>query len=111
MQQDPHYDDVVAEVAEFLRQRVAAAIGYGMAVESIAIDPGIGFGKKPEHNLALLAITRHAHRPRPAHPGRSFPEVLPALAGRCSGDRGKILAGRGTHKLLSRERRADIPSA
>ena len=54
MQQNPHYDDVVAEVAEFLRQRVSAAIGYGMAEERIAIDPGIGFGKKPEHNLALL---------------------------------------------------------
>jgi dihydropteroate synthase len=54
MQRDPHYEDVVAEVAEFLRQRVSAAIGYGMAVESIAIDPGIGFGKRPEHNLALI---------------------------------------------------------
>jgi dihydropteroate synthase len=54
MQQDPRYDDVVAEVAEFLRQRVWAAIGYGMAVERIVIDPGIGFGKNPEHNLALL---------------------------------------------------------
>jgi dihydropteroate synthase len=54
MQQNPRYDDVVAEVAEFLRQRVWAAIGYGMAVERIVIDPGIGFGKNPEHNLALL---------------------------------------------------------
>jgi dihydropteroate synthase len=54
MQENPHYSDVVAEVAEFLRQRVSAAIGYGMAAEGIAIDPGIGFGKKPEHNLALL---------------------------------------------------------
>ena len=54
MQRDPHYEDVVAEVAEFLRQRVLAAIGYGMAVENIAIDPGIGFGKRPEHNLALI---------------------------------------------------------
>ena len=54
MQRDPRYEDVVAEVAEFLRQRVSAAIGYGMAVESIAIDPGIGFGKRPEHNLALI---------------------------------------------------------
>lgn len=54
MQQNPHYEDVVSEVAEFLRQRAAHILGYGMAPENIAIDPGIGFGKKPEHNLALL---------------------------------------------------------
>jgi dihydropteroate synthase len=54
MQENPTYDDVAGEVAEFLRQRVLGAIGYGMAAERIVIDPGIGFGKKPEHNLALL---------------------------------------------------------
>ncbi|HEY5778144.1 MAG TPA: dihydropteroate synthase [Terrimicrobiaceae bacterium] len=54
MQENPTYDDVAREVAEFLRQRVLGAIGYGMAAERIVIDPGIGFGKKPEHNLALL---------------------------------------------------------
>jgi dihydropteroate synthase len=54
MQANPCYDDVVSEVVEFLRQRVGDAIRYGMAAESIAVDPGIGFGKKPEHNLALL---------------------------------------------------------
>ena len=54
MQHDPQYDDVVSEVAEFLRQRVACVLGFGMAAENIAIDPGIGFGKKPGHNLALL---------------------------------------------------------
>lgn len=58
MQQNPHYDDVVPEVAEFLRQRVTDVLGYGMAAENIAIDPGIGFGKKPEHNLALLRSLR-----------------------------------------------------
>jgi dihydropteroate synthase len=54
MQKKPRYADVAAEVAEFLRQRVSAAIGYGMAGEQIAIDPGIGFGKTPEHNATLL---------------------------------------------------------
>ena len=54
MQQNPRYKDVVAEVAEFLRQRVSVAIGYGMAADRIVLDPGIGFGKKPDHNLALL---------------------------------------------------------
>ncbi len=54
MQEAPHYEDVVGEVAEFLRQRMASVLTSGMAAESIALDPGIGFGKKPAHNLALL---------------------------------------------------------
>jgi dihydropteroate synthase len=54
MQADPRYDDVIAEVAEFLRQRVSDAIGYGMAAERFVVDPGIGFGKRAEHNLLLL---------------------------------------------------------
>ena len=52
MQNDPHYDDVVAEVIAFLRDRVAAAEAKG--VEDIWVDPGIGFGKTLAHNLALL---------------------------------------------------------
>jgi dihydropteroate synthase len=54
MQIDPHYDDVVAEVAEFLRERVEAAGLAGIETDRVAIDPGIGFGKTLEHNLALL---------------------------------------------------------
>ena len=81
MQQNPHYDDVVAEVAEFLRQRVSAAIGYGMAEERIAVDPGIGFGKKPEHNFALLrAIDRLAELGRPVLVGVSRKSFLGWLA-------------------------------
>ncbi|HEY5768832.1 MAG TPA: dihydropteroate synthase [Terrimicrobiaceae bacterium] len=81
MQENPHYDDVVAEVIEFLRQRVSAAIGYGMAAERIAIDPGIGFGKKPEHNLALLsAIDRFARLGRPVLVGVSRKSFLRWLA-------------------------------
>ena len=52
MQNDPHYDDVVADVIAFLRERVAAAEAKG--VEDIWVDPGIGFGKSLAHNLALL---------------------------------------------------------
>jgi dihydropteroate synthase len=52
MQDDPRYDDVVAEVIAFLRARAAAAEAKG--VEDIWVDPGIGFGKTLEHNLALL---------------------------------------------------------
>jgi dihydropteroate synthase len=52
MQNDPRYDDVVAEVIAYLRERVAAAEAKG--VEDIWVDPGIGFGKTLAHNLALL---------------------------------------------------------
>ncbi len=54
MQRNPTYGDVVAEVLAFLLQRAAAAQAAGVAREQIVIDPGIGFGKTKEHNLALL---------------------------------------------------------
>jgi dihydropteroate synthase len=54
MQDRPTYGDVVAEVREFLSTRFDAALAAGIAPECIALDPGIGFGKTPEHNLALL---------------------------------------------------------
>jgi dihydropteroate synthase len=54
MQQSPHYDDVVREVRDYLAQRAQAAIVAGIARERILIDPGFGFGKTFEHNLALL---------------------------------------------------------
>lgn len=54
MQRAPRYDDVVAEVADFLAARLAAATVAGIARECIALDPGIGFGKTAAHNLRLL---------------------------------------------------------
>ena len=54
MQDDPRYDDVVAEVHEYLRERVEAAVFAGIDVERLAVDPGMGFGKTLDHNLALL---------------------------------------------------------
>lgn len=55
MQDNPAYNDVVAEVDDFLRQRARAAEEAGVAKEQIVVDPGIGFGKTREHNLQLLA--------------------------------------------------------
>jgi dihydropteroate synthase len=55
MQVDPHYDDVVGEVTQFLLVRLAAARAAGIAASSLAADPGLGFGKTTGHNLALLA--------------------------------------------------------
>ncbi|MGQ0752445.1 MAG: dihydropteroate synthase [Betaproteobacteria bacterium] len=54
MQDDPRYGDVVGEVRAFLAERVAAAQAAGIEAERIVIDPGFGFGKTLEHNLALL---------------------------------------------------------
>ena len=54
MQQDPRYDDVVAEVRGFLAERLEAAVAAGIARDRLAIDPGIGFGKNLQHNLELL---------------------------------------------------------
>jgi dihydropteroate synthase len=54
MQEDPRYDDVVAEVASFLEERLAFAVSQGIPEERICIDPGIGFGKTVEHNLELV---------------------------------------------------------
>ncbi|MGA7435812.1 MAG: dihydropteroate synthase [Solirubrobacterales bacterium] len=58
MQDDPRYDDVVSEVKGFLLAQVELAISAGIERERIWIDPGIGFGKTVDHNLALLKATR-----------------------------------------------------
>jgi dihydropteroate synthase len=54
MQRDPHYEDVLAEVLAFLRERVECALAAGVAPERLLVDPGIGFGKTVAHNLVLL---------------------------------------------------------
>ena len=54
MNDDPHYDDVVAEVRDYLAERAEAATSAGVESGRIAVDPGLGFGKTHAHNLALL---------------------------------------------------------
>jgi dihydropteroate synthase len=54
MQHDPRYADVVREVRDFLAGRAEHAVAAGVEPENVILDPGIGFGKKLEHNLALL---------------------------------------------------------
>ena len=58
MQQDPQYHDVVADVIQFLRERVSECTQAGIAKELLVIDPGFGFGKAPEDNIELLANLR-----------------------------------------------------
>jgi dihydropteroate synthase len=54
MQRDPRYDDVVAEVAAFLEERLVFAVDNGIPEERICLDPGIGFGKTVEQNFELI---------------------------------------------------------
>ncbi|MCS7223442.1 MAG: dihydropteroate synthase [Armatimonadetes bacterium] len=54
MQQNPHYDDCVAEIAQFLKDQTHLAIAKGISRERIIVDPGIGFGKTVDHNLEIL---------------------------------------------------------
>ncbi len=61
MQDNPHYDDVIAEVLDYLRDRRDALVAAGIERDRICLDPGIGFGKTHEHNLTLLANCWRLH--------------------------------------------------
>ena len=88
MQVDPRYGDVVAEVRDFLSERAAACIAGGIARDRLAIDPGIGFGKRLEHNLALLArLPALAGLGWPVLVGVSRKSMLGALLGRAVDER------------------------
>ncbi len=82
MQEAPAYDDVVAEVCEFLSERVQALEIAGVAPERIAVDPGIGFGKTLEHNLELLnRLPKIAALGYPVVVGASRKRFIGALTG------------------------------
>ena len=85
MQAAPRYDDVVAEVSAFLAGRASAAIAVGVAREKIWLDPGIGFGKRTRHNLALLRnLGRIASLGYPVLVGVSRKSSLARIAGDAS---------------------------
>lgn len=90
MQVDPHYenDDALAEIVRFLAERRDAAIAAGIARERIALDPGVGFGKTPAHNLAIAA-GQHALRALgcPLLLGWSRKSTLGLITGRAVGER------------------------
>lgn len=87
MQARPHYADVVAEVAAFLRQRVEAAECAGIARERILVDPGFGFGKTLEHNLALFKNLGRFADIAPVLVGVSRKSMLGVITGRETADR------------------------
>jgi dihydropteroate synthase len=84
MQQNPHYEDVVSEVSEFLQQQVDRCLMAGIAAERMCVDPGIGFGKTADHNLQLLkAIPRlQTELQRPVLIGHSRKRFLSKILGR-----------------------------
>jgi dihydropteroate synthase len=57
MQRNPHYDDVVSEVHDFLESRIRAALDAGVEWSGLCIDPGLGFGKNTDHSLRLMKQT------------------------------------------------------
>ena len=109
MQDDPSYGDVVAEVRDFLRARAAACVAAGIARERICIDPGIGFGKRVEHNLALLArLDELAGLGFPVLLGVSRKSLIGIITGRPAGAR---LAGSIAFAALAVARGAAIVRA
>jgi dihydropteroate synthase len=90
MQQQPEYTNVVAEVGAFLRERVAALEAAGVVRERLVLDPGFGFGKALEHNLALLR-----HLPETSVDG------LPVLAGLSRKSMLGAITGREVHDRLA----------
>ncbi len=87
MQQSPEYEDVVAEVEAFLRERAAAAEAAGIARERILIDPGFGFGKTLAHNIALFKNLPRFADIAPVLVGVSRKSMLGAITGRETADR------------------------
>jgi dihydropteroate synthase len=88
MQEHPHYDDVVSEVAAHLAERAERALAAGVAADRISVDPGIGFGKTTEHNLTLL-------RELPAIAALGYPVVVGVSRKRFLGElTGEPVAGR-----------------
>jgi dihydropteroate synthase len=88
MQDDPRYGDVVAEVGDFLTERIEAAEAAGIGRSALAADPGIGFGKTLEHNLELLARLPElvARLPVPLVVGTSRKRFIGAVLGGAAGE-------------------------
>lgn len=88
MQQAPEYGDVVDEVGRFLDERLAVLEGAGVDMERVVLDPGFGFGKTLEHNLALMHhLQTLRRRGLPILAGLSRKTMLGAITGKPVGER------------------------
>ncbi len=106
MQVAPHYDDVVAEVVQYLHERAEACLAAGIAAEHIVVDPGFGFGKTLEHNLQLLReLGRLVQLGYPVLAGLSRKSMIGTMTGRDVDDR---LAGSLALGLLAAQQGAAI---
>jgi dihydropteroate synthase len=107
MQIDPRYDDVVSDVKAFLEERMAFAVGEGVAEERIWVDPGIGFGKTVDHNLELLRrLGEIVELGRPVVVGTSRKSFLGRITGRdVAAER---VAGTVATNVLALERGATV---
>lgn len=93
MQHGPQYQDVVAEVRQFLKHRLDAALAAGIDAGRVVLDPGFGFGKTLGHNLALLRrLNELTALPYPLMVGLSRKSMLGQLTGRAPGDRQAVSA-------------------
>jgi dihydropteroate synthase len=108
MQDDPRYDDVVADVAAFLEERLAAAVSGGVREERICLDPGIGFGKTVAHNLELISrLDEIVALGRPVLVGASRKRFLGRILGDAEALTGPVSAGVAL-AVLAYERGASI---
>ncbi len=102
MQEDPRYDDVVAEVSAYLKARVDFLAGQGIAPEAIALDPGLGFGKTAGHNVQLLArIEKLVECGRPVVIGLSRKRFLGQITGSAVNERLAASLGALAYCLLN----------
>lgn len=109
MQDNPRYADVVAEVRAWLAGRVTACLAAGILPDAIAVDPGFGFGKRLEHNLALLdALESFTTLGAPLLVGLSRKRMIGELTGRPAAER---LAGSVALAALAASRGARIVRA
>ncbi len=101
MQLSPHYDDVLAEVRDYLLNRVDVALAIGIGRERICIDPGYGFGKTVEHNLTLLSNQSELQRSL----------ALPLLAGLSRKSTIGVVTGKSVEQRLAGSLAAAVVAA
>lgn len=106
MQKEPHYDDVIGEISDFLRERIEWAESQGVSRNKIIVDPGIGFGKTLAHNLSIL---KHLDSLKelgcPVLLGHSRKAFIGKILGRKTADRDTATA---IVSALSWQKRIDI---
>ncbi|MEM1082123.1 MAG: dihydropteroate synthase [Pseudomonadota bacterium] len=106
MQQQPHYADVVVEVEAFFAKQIAHCVEAGIQPDQLILDPGFGFGKTLEHNLALLAaLPKFAHT-APVLAGLSRKSMLGQITGQTQAD--QRVAASVAAALLAADRGAAI---